>query len=127
MSEELNIEQIMQSIDDSNKEQRVYVDRAEAFERLSKTEDYKLVFEEGLFRDEVRRLTDLILTPNIKSVEVTENILSKIYTVRYMNEYFGTDEYPGIIKTMGQNAKRTIEENEKYRESVIKEDTPDGK
>ena len=122
MSDTLNIEEQLEAIDLSNAEQQRYVDRAKAFEKLSETEEFKLVIEEGLLIDEMNRLNELLLTPNIKDMETTETIISKILTIRYYNEYFGSANYQGVIKTQAANAKQVIKANEEYREELLAEE-----
>ena len=122
MSEELNINEQIARLDASMEVQQKYVDRAEALERMSKTEDYHLVFTEGYLDEEANRVFNLLISPRVTKPEEKESYMHQLETIKDVLRYLGDDDYPGTVAILGSNAKKIIAD-----ELAMKQQLLDGK
>lgn len=119
MSEKLNIDEQIEAIDADMEQQKWYVARAEALERLKQTEDFQLVVSEGLIEVEADRVYSLLVHPLTVKPEDKESYLSQLDTIKNLGRYFGTPEYAGTVAIQGSNAKMAIDELTQAKQALI--------
>ena len=119
MSEELNIDEQIAQIDAAIEEQKHYIKRAEALERLKQTDDFQLVMVEGYIETESNRVFNLLLSPRVTKPEEKESYLHQLETIKDIVRYIGDDTYKGTVAILGQNAKTIIEQELRLKQELI--------
>ena len=119
MSEELNIDEQIAQIDAAIEEQKHYIKRAEALERLKQTDDFQLVMVEGYIENESNRVFNLLLSPRVTKPEEKESYLHQLETIKDIVRYIGDDTYKGTVAILGQNAKTIIEQELRLKQELI--------
>ncbi len=119
MSEILNIDEKITSIDATIELQNWYIQRAEALERLKQNEDFQLVITEGLIDVEADRVYTLLLSPRTTKLEDKESYLHQLETIKDLLRYIGTDSYKGTVAILGQNAKGIIDEEMRLKQQIL--------
>lgn len=119
MSEELNIDEQIARIDASIEAHKVNVARAEALERLMKTEDFQLVMIDGYLETEANRVFNLLISPRVTKPEEKESYLSQLETIKNVNRYLGDDDYKGTVAILGINSKKIIEDELRLKQELI--------
>jgi len=119
MSEELNIDEQIAQIDADIVVQEQKVARAEALERMKKTDDYKLVFEEGYIGEEAKRVFSILTDPRVTKPDDKTTYMNQLETIRGFGTYVGTDLYKGTVAITGLNAKKDIDTLVQTKEKLL--------
>jgi len=119
MSEELNIDEQIAQIDADIAVQEKKVARAEALERMKKTDDYKLVFEEGYIGEEAKRVFGVLTDPRVTKPDDKTTYTNQLETIRSFSTYVGTDLYKGTVVITGLNAKKDIDTLVQTKEKLL--------
>ncbi|MDC5355642.1 hypothetical protein OHW66_14090 [Acinetobacter baumannii] len=96
---------ILKDIEKARKEER----RLVALQRLENTEDFRLLFNEGLFRDE---LTRVVMERHGASPEIKEELNRAADAISFMGKYFDG------IRTLGLSAPYRIREGLKLLDEL---------
>lgn len=111
----------VQEIQDYIKEMKDKTKRLDALNRLAKNKDFKLIVDDGYFKDEAIRAVMLKADPTQESPECQEHLDKLITSIGYLRQYFRT------ITAEGVAAYNAIEDAEQalleYEEEVSGNDT----
>lgn len=100
----------METIDVSIEEAMKVVKRGDALERLMKNRDFKLLFLDGLFKEEAHRLVSISADPAMKDYHA--DIMEKIKSISI------TQQHLQLVSRMGDMARQQIEELQAEREFI---------
>ena len=91
------------------------VEAGKALDRIKKTEDYKLVFEDSYLKAESERLFTILVSGNINQARA-EDMEVRLSAIRYFNLMFGNEEFSvtGKIEIEAINAAENLKENKEY-------------
>lgn len=119
MSETLNIDEKIATMESNIEVQELHVARAEALKRLLNTDDFQLVIIEGLLNDEANRIFNLLMSPRVTKPEEKDSYMSQLETIKNVNRYIGDDSYLGTIAILGNNAVKLIEDEKQLMQEII--------
>ncbi len=109
MSETLNIDKQIETLDKNLEVLDWNISRAEALDRLlngtPQKGDFNLVIVEGYLEIEAERVFNLLTHPLTVKSDDTESYVSQLGTIKNLGRYLGTKEYKGIIKISAENSK----------------------
>lgn len=85
-----------QEIQDYIKEKQSKTKRLDALNRLAKNKDFKLIIDDGYFRDEAIRAVMLKADPTQESPECQEHLDKVITSIGYLRQYFRAITAEGV-------------------------------
>lgn len=112
MEENSNLNEKLKEVDDRIAELKKSIQLSEALEELHKNEHFKLVFLDGYFEDEAKRLFGVLVTPSTLKRDVIENIQEKLSSIRNVKQYFA------VILQNAHMAPDQIVEEEEFRKKI---------
>ena len=112
MEDNSNLKEQLKEIDEAIAKLQKDIKIGEAVENLHKEGDFILVFLEGYFDAEERRIAGLLFNPTSLKRDQIENIMDKASAIRNMKQYIAT------LLINANMAPEQIEENEAYRKQV---------
>ena len=119
MSEELNIDEQIATIDVDIEIQQWYVDRAKALKELQEDPRFQLVITDGYINVEADKVFNQLMNPQVIRAAEKEVYLQRLDAIQSMNQYLGTSTYKGIVEIYGENAAKQIEELKAMKESIL--------
>ena len=105
---EIDIEQAKKSIE-----------RMEALDRLQRSPDFELIFNQGYFIDEAARLVWLKADPNMYGEREARQIAGMIDAIGYVRQYLAT------IYGLGRQAQQALPRHQQTREELYMGDELD--
>ena len=119
MSETLNIDEQIAQLDASNEAQESFVKRAEALERMKKTDDYHTVFTEGYIDEEANRVFNLLLSPRVSKEEEKKSYMNQLETIKDFVRFVGDKDYKGTVAILGMNAAKIIDDQNAMKQELL--------
>ena len=123
MSEELNIDEQIETIDRDLEVLEWNIGRAEALDRLlnetPKKGDFQLVMIEGYLEIEAERVFGLLTHPLTVKPEDKSSYLSQLDTIKNLGRYLGTPQYKGIVKISADNSIMDRDELIKQKQELL--------
>jgi len=112
MEENSNLKEQLKEIDETIVKLQKDIKIGEALEALHTNEDFILVFLEGYFDAEEKRISGLLFNPTSLKRDQIENIMDKAAAIRNTKQYIAT------LLINANMAPEQIDENEAYRKQV---------
>ena len=119
MSEELNIDEQIETIDRDLEVLEWNIKRAEALDKLLEMEEFQLVIIEGYLEIEAQRVFNLLTHPLTVKSEDKNSYLSQLETIQNLGRYLGTPEYKGIVKISANNSIKDRDELIKQKQELL--------
>ena len=114
MSEELNIDEKLKEIDESNEQLQKSIDLYKDMQELVKDERFIRVVKEGYLDAYATELFTQLVSPKIN--EMNENIImNDLMVIKGFNRYFGDVTQPGALANKANFAKNEIKANEAFK------------
>ena len=113
-----NLQETLEAIDNVIAVEELLIKRGDALNRMKRTDDYKLVFEEGYIETESKKLFDILTDPSGASCYTAEEIHLKLEAISHFRGYVGTEDFQGIVDVEAVNAPGAIQRERDYRKEV---------
>lgn len=112
MNDEINLEQVEQEIQISIDAARGAVTRKDKLVKLSQTDEFKEIFEDGYFRDEAARLVSLLSDPEFSAEDKQNELLNDMIGIS------STRQYLMNVHRLGMSLERQIAASENELEEI---------
>jgi hypothetical protein len=123
MSEELNIDEQIEIIDQNLEVLEWNISRAEALDRLlngiPQKDDFHKVMIEGYLEIEAERVFGLLTHPLTVKPEDKANYLSQLDTIKNISRYLGMDSYKGTVSMVATNSKQDRDELTRQKQELL--------
>lgn len=84
--------------------------RGKALEKLKKTDEYKLVFEDGLYNDYAQSVFKEMTNPKQFAIIPLQDCEDTLLGIKTLKAYLGYENYSGIVETDTQTAMNRKEQ-----------------
>lgn len=109
----VQIDNILEQIEESNKRSQVQVDLLDSLVALQKNKDFNKVINEGYLLHEAANKVRCLASPALQGEQEQKEIMNALQGIGHLAQYFSA------IYNMGNAAAKSIKDADEYREQLL--------